>query len=162
MYHELLLSDGEMLSEINTAFPGVVTGGVLDRKALGAVVFSDENALLALNRITHKYVGREVDRLLENWAMAGGELAAIDAIELFGGNLAQRCKATFAVLADREKRIGRIMARDGITRDYAELRVDAQKPDSYFEEKCDYILKNNSTEEEFREKCRSKFLEVID
>ena len=88
--------------------------------------------------------------------------AAIDAIELFGGGLAGRCKATFAVLADREKRIGRIMARDGITRDYAELRVDAQKPDSYFEEKCDYILKNNSTEEEFREKCRSKFLEVID
>ena len=26
---------------------------------------------------------------------------------------------------------------------------------------CDYILKNNSTEEEFREKCRSKFLEVL-
>ena len=162
VYHELLLSDGEMLSEINTAFPGVVTGGVLDRKALGAVVFSDAEALSRLNGITHKYVGLEIDRLLENWAVAGGKLAAIDAIELFGGNLAVRCKATFAVLADREKRIGRIMARDGITRDYAELRVDAQKPDSYFEEKCDYILKNNSTEEEFREKCRSKFLEVID
>ena len=66
------------------------------------------------------------------------------------------------MLADRDKRIERIMARDGITREYAALRVDAQKPDSYFEEKCDYILKNNSTEEEFREKCRSKFLEVID
>ena len=77
-------------------------------------------------------------------------------------SVARRCKATFAVLADRDKRIERIMARDGITREYAALRVDAQKPDSYFEEKCDYILKNNSTEEEFREKCRSKFLEVID
>ena len=54
------------------------------------------------------------------------------------------------------------MARDSIPRDYAALRVDAQKPDSYFEEKCDHILKNNSTEQAFREKCRSKFLEVID
>ncbi len=162
VYHELLLSDGEMLSEINTAFPGVVTGGVLDRKALGAVVFSDTEALARLNGITHSYVGREIDRLLESWALSGGRLAAIDAIELFGGTLAGRCKATFAVLADRDKRIERIMARDGITREYAALRVDAQKPDSYFEEKCDYILKNNSTEEEFREKCRSKFLEVID
>ena len=107
-------------------------------------------------------MGLEVDRLLENWAMSVGRLAAIDAIELFGGNLAGRCKATFAVLADRDKRIERIMTRDGISREYAALRVDAQKPDSYFEEKCDYILKNNSTEEEFREKCRSKFLEVID
>ena len=162
VYHGLLIENKEMLAEIDSAFPGVVTGGVLDRKALGAVVFSDTEALARLNGITHSYVGREIDRLLESWALSGGRLAAIDAIELFGGNLARRCKATFAVLADRDKRIERIMARDGITREYAELRVDAQKPDSYFEEKCDYILKNNSTEEEFREKCRSKFLEVID
>ena len=162
VYHGLLIENKEMLAEIDSAFPGVVTGGVLDRKALGAVVFSDTEALARLNSITHSYVGREIDRLLESWAMSGGRLAAIDAIELFGGNLARRCKATFAVLADRDKRIERIMARDGITREYAALRVDAQKPDSYFEEKCDYILKNNSTEEEFREKCRSKFLEVID
>ncbi len=162
VYHGLLIENKEMLAEIDSAFPGVVTGGVLDRKALGAVVFSDTEALARLNGITHRYVGREIDRLLASWAMSGGRLAAIDAIELFGGNLARRCKATFAVLADRDKRIERIMARDGITREYAALRVDAQKPDSYFEEKCDYILKNNSTEEEFREKCRSKFLEVID
>lgn len=162
VYHGLLIENKEMLAEIDSAFPGVVTGGVLDRKALGAVVFSDAEALARLNGITHSYVGREIDRLLESWAMSGGRLAAIDAIELFGGNLARRCKATFAVLADRDKRIERIMARDGIPREYAALRVDAQKPDSYFEEKCDYILKNNSTEEEFREKCRSKFLEVID
>ena len=162
VYHGLLMENKEMLAEIDSAFPGVVTGGVLDRKALGAVVFSDTEALARLNGITHSYVGREIDRLLESWALSGGRLAAIDAIELFGGNLARRCKATFAVLADRDKRIERIMARDGITREYAALRVDAQKPDSYFEEKCDYILKNNSTEEEFREKCRSKFLEVID
>ena len=162
VYHGLLIENKEMLAEIDSAFPGVVIDGVLDRKALGAVVFSDTEALARLNGITHSYVGREIDRLLESWALSGGRLAAIDAIELFGGNLARRCKATFAVLADRDKRIERIMARDGITREYAALRVDAQKPDSYFEEKCDYILKNNSTEEEFREKCRSKFLEVID
>lgn len=162
VYHGLLIENKEMLAEIDSAFPGVVTGGVLDRKALGAVVFSNTEALARLNGITHSYVGREIDRLLESWALSGGRLAAIDAIELFGGNLARRCKATFAVLADRDKRIERIMARDGISREYAALRVDAQKPDSYFEEKCDYILKNNSTEEEFREKCRSKFLEVID
>ena len=162
VYHGLLMENKEMLAEIDSAFPGVVIDGVLDRKALGAVVFSDTEALARLNGITHSYVGREIDRLLESWALSGGRLAAIDAIELFGGNLARRCKATFAVLADRDKRIERIMARDGITREYAALRVDAQKPDSYFEEKCDYILKNNSTEEEFREKCRSKFLEVID
>ena len=162
VYHQMLRTDAELLREIDEAFPGVVTGGVLDRKALGAVVFHDKAALAELNRITHGHIGREIDRRLANWAMAGGKLAAIDAIELFGGGLARRCKATFGVLADREKRIGRIMARDGISREYAELRVDAQKSDAYFIEKCDTILYNNSTEAEFAETCKRIFLEVID
>ncbi len=162
VYHRMLLSDTEMLREIDEAFPGVVTDGVLNRKALGAVVFNDAAALKMLNRITHGHIGREIDRLLADWAMSGGKLAAIDAIELFGGDFDKRCKATFGVLADREKRIERIMARDGISREYAVLRVDAQKSDDYFAEKCDIILKNNSTETEFREKCKKIFLEVID
>lgn len=162
VYHQLLLSNGEMLAEIDGAFPGTVTGGVLDRKALGAVVFKNAGALLELNRITHRYVSVEIDRMLETWAMAGGRLAAVDAIGLFDSGLDKRCKATFGVLADREKRTSRIMARDGISREYAALRIDAQKPDSYYIERCDHILYNNSTEAEFMEECKRIFLEVMD
>lgn len=161
VYHRMLEHDADMVGEINEAFPGVITEGVLDRKALGAVVFNDAAALLELNRITHRHIGLEIDRMLKSWAMNGGRLAAIDAIELFGSGLDRRCKATFGVLADREKRVERIMARDSISREYASMRVDAQKPDTYYEEKCDYILKNNSTEANFREQCKSIFMEVI-
>ena len=161
VYHQMLRTDAELLREIDEAFPGVVTGGVLDRKALGAVVFHDKAALAELNRITHGHIGREIDRRLANWAMAGGKLAAIDAIELFGGGLARRCKATFGVLADREKRIGRIMARDGISREYALLRIQAQRPDSYFEGLCDHILRNDGSPEEFEMECKKLFKEIL-
>lgn len=149
LYHRLLESDEPMIAELKANFPGAVVDGVLDRKALGRIVFSDSDALLRLNAITHRYVNLALAELLRQHAMAGGSLAAIDAIELISSGVSKKCTATIAVTADRALRIQRIMARDGISREYAELRVDAQKPDSYFAENCDYVIKNNSDHVEF-------------
>lgn len=149
VYHELLINSEEMLGEIRSHFPGSFVNDTFDRKALGAIVFSDENALKTLNAITHKYVGMEVKRLLRDHAMAGGNMAVIDAIELISSGLANLCDFTVGVTASEETRISRIMARDNISREYAQMRVSAQKPMSYFEENCDYTIANDSSKEEF-------------
>ena len=47
------------------------------------------------------------------------------------------------------------MLREGISREYAESRIDAQRPDEYYREHCDYVLENDGGVEEFAEKCRS-------
>ena len=161
IYHKLLESSPELLEEIDSAFPGVVTEGVLRRKALGAIVFNDPEALKKLNSISHRYVDAEVERRLRAFALEGGRIAAIDAIELFAGGQAKRCDHTLAVLADREKRIERIVARDGISREYAAMRIDAQHPDSYFQERCGYILRNDGSAEEFHEACMKLFKEIL-
>lgn len=161
LYHELLESSAELINEIDKYFPGAVTDGVLDRKALGAVVFTDEEALRDLNIITHKYIHLELRRRLREWAMQGGTLAAVDAIELFSSGIAKRCCATVGVTADREVRLRRIQQRDGISLEYAMMRVNAQRPNEYFEERCDYILQNNGTREEFSDCCLNLFLEVL-
>ena len=80
---------------------------------------------------------------------------------LFAGGQAKRCDHTLAVLADREKRIERIVARDGISREYAAMRIDAQHPDSYFQERCGYILRNDGSAEEFHEACMKLFKEIL-
>ena len=64
IYHELLTRDASLLAAIEERFPGTVEDGVLQRKKLGNLVFSDKNALLDLNRITHAAVKREVLRRL--------------------------------------------------------------------------------------------------
>lgn len=161
LYHELLESSTELINEIDKYFPGAVTDGVLDRKALGAVVFTDEEALRDLNIITHRYIHLELRRRLREWAMQGGTLAAVDAIELFSSGIAKRCCATVGVIADREVRLRRIQQRDGISLEYAMMRVNAQRPNEYFEEHCDYILQNNGTREEFSDCCLNLFLEVL-
>lgn len=161
IYHRLLETNPELLEEIDTAFPGVVREGVLQRKALGAMVFNDPKALEKLNSISHRYVDLEIERRLRAFAMEGGRIAAIDAIELFAGGQAKRCTYTVAVLADREKRIERIMARDGISREYAQLRIEAQHPDSYFEQLCDHILRNDGKVEDFKKDCMKLFKEIL-
>jgi L-threonylcarbamoyladenylate synthase len=161
VYHNLLLNNEEMLSEIDDNFQNVIIDGALDRKALGAIVFNDDQELAILNSITHKYVDIELQRRLEDFAMSGGTLAAIDAIELFAGNQAKRCKKTVGILAKPEIRAQRIMSRDGISYEYAMLRIQAQHPDSYFENLCDYILRNDESSEEFKLKCSKLFEEIV-
>ena len=149
IYHELLQTDAALLEAIGSRFPGTVEAGVLQRKKLGAIVFSDPEALMDLNAITHKAVKREVVRRLET----AGPLAAIDAIALFEGALAPLCDITVAVRAPEEARIARLTARDGITREYALSRIRAQKDESFFRARCGYVLENTGTQEEFRCKC---------
>ena len=84
-------------------------------------------------------------------------LAAIDAIGLIEGGIAGLCDCTVAITAPEEARIRRIMARDGICREYALSRIRAQKPDSWFAENCDYVLENSASQEDFQKKCIAFF-----
>ena len=161
VYHELL-SDTEMLGEIGARFDGVVSDGALDRKALGAIVFNDASALRDLNAITHKYVDREIFKVIRELEAAGGSpVVALDAIALIESGLYKSCDHMTAVIAPKEKRIARIMTRDGIDYDYASSRVAAQKPDDFYENACDETLLNDGGEAEFFELCTAHFKKVI-
>ena len=149
IYHELLQKDVSLLNAIETRFPGTVENGRLQRKQLGAIVFADRQALLDLNAITHVAVKAEVlSRLEEKPA-----LAAIDAIALFEGGLAELCGTTVAITAPTEDRVHRLMARDNISEEYARSRIAAQHDESWFRERCDCILENTGTQIQFFEKC---------
>lgn len=149
IYHDLLTRDTDLLTAIGTRFPGTVENGALQRKKLGSIVFADEQALLDLNAITHSAIKAEVLRRLE----AKPTLAAIDAIALFEGGLAQLCDVTVAVTAPEADRVQRLMLRDSISEDYARKRIAAQHDEDWFRQRCDYILENNSTRKQFHNKC---------
>ena len=162
VYHGLTVNSREMLNEIDARFPGVIVDGVLQRKELGKIVFDDFDALSDLNVITHRYVGNEVRRLIDDWASKGGKLTAIDAIALNESGLGRMCDFTVAVIAPPEVRAKRIMAREGIDYDYAMLRIKAQKDNAYFIEENTYSLVNDyETKEEFKNNCREFFMEKV-
>ena len=49
--HKMLNRGGCAVSTVNQAFPGVALDGIIDRKALGDLVFSDKKALTTLESI---------------------------------------------------------------------------------------------------------------
>jgi dephospho-CoA kinase len=126
-----------------------VENGVLQRKKLGALVFADPEKLKKLSSITGPVICAEVRRLAE----AAEGLAAIDAIGLFEGGLDKLCHTTVAVTAPTEARIARLMQRDGITEEYAKIRIAAQKDNAHYAALCAHTLENASTQAEFESKC---------
>ena len=161
VYHALLQTDAELLAEIEARFPGVVENGKLARKRLGAIVFQDASALADLNAITHRHISAALQKRLTDFARSGGRAAVIDAVALIESGLGKLCTTIIGVTAPREARIRRIMAREGISEDYAAARVDAQQSDEWYAEHCDQILDNSGTLADFEAKCRMLSMEVI-
>ena len=161
VYHELLETNAELLSEIEARFPGVVENGILARKRLGAIVFQDAAALRDLNAITHRFISEAVQTRLTDFARSGGRAAVIDAVALIESGIGDLCDTVIGVTAPRQARIRRIMAREGISESYAAARVDAQKSDEWYAEHCDQILDNSGTLAAFEAQCRMLSMEVI-
>ena len=165
VYHDLLVRSEPMRSELRARFgAGVFSAdGSLDRKALGAVVFDDPQALADLNAITHKYVGLAVDEFIEQARREKARAVAVDAIALIESGIVDRCHCTVAVTAPDEVRVRRIMAREGISEEYARLRVHAQKKEDWFRANCTYVLVNDCADAgTFRVKARALFQQIIE
>ena len=149
VYHDLLERDNALQRNLERAFgPLRDEQGVIDRKKLGTIVFGDSEKLKQLNTIAQTATVRRTRELLEGYRAGGRALAAIDAIALLESPLAKLCDVTLAVIAPAEIRVKRIMAREGISEEYAWLRVKAQKSDEYFVKGCDRALVNDCAQAE--------------
>lgn len=163
VYHELTATSQDLRRELTDRFGPVYDGAVLDRKKLGAVVFQDEAALADLNAITHKYIARATQARIAQAKAAGAPAVGVDAIALLESPLAAYCDCTLAITAPEELRVKRIMAREGISEDYARMRVGAQKPSAWFQEHCDYTLESTEadTPETFAQRARALFQQIL-
>lgn len=159
IYHDMLRSDDGLRRAITDAFGRVFTAdGQLDRQKLGTLVFGDPQQLERLNTIIYAHLPRELERRM---AASPAPIIGIDAINLVESGLSKLCDRTLAVLAPVEDRIRRIMARDGISDEYARLRVAAQKDDAFYRTHCTDILENTSPAPEAFQKTASLFFQRL-
>ena len=165
VYHQLLEESAPMREALTARFGASILddGGKIDRKRLGNLVFGDPAALADLNAITHRFVEEEIARLEAQAAREGRPAVAIDAIALIESGVADRCDAVVGVLAPRELRVRRIMAREGIPEDYARRRVEAQREDEFYRTSCGYLLENNGEGDEaaFADRARTLFAQLL-
>jgi len=137
---------GECLRELVENFSSIILNdnGELDRKKLAEIAFSSKENHELLNKITHKHILEECKRILLDIEKNGAESVIIDAPMLFESGFDKNCDVIISVTADLEKRIERIIKRDNITPEQAELRIKNQKSDEFFIKNSDYVIDNNS------------------
>ena len=122
--------------------------GMLDRKALGSIVFNDTKKLKKLNEISHAFILSHVRNTIKEAEKSNYVGVVVDAPLLYESGFDKECDTVVAVLSERENRIARIISRDSITREAAIKRIDTQISDSQLSEMADHIITNNEGLEE--------------
>jgi dephospho-CoA kinase len=164
--HELQAKGMPMVDELAREFgPGILTSdGALDRKALGAIVFSDEAARRRLNDIVHPQVGAEFARRLAAAIASNAPLVVLDIPLLFEGResgrgsaAARSVETTVVVWVPEDVQIERQMKRDGCARAEAEQRVRAQLPLDRKRALADHVIDNSGSRAETERQVRALY-----
>lgn len=165
LYYEMLDPGQALYSAIGAAFGGEVftETGALDRQKLGNRVFGAPEELEKLNGIIFEHLGAELDRRIEEQQILDVRCVAVDGINMIQARRAGRfhCDCMVGVVAPEELRLQRIMARDGISAEYAQKRIDAQKPNSFYLDNCDVILENTYENQQLFEESVQVFFEDL-
>lgn len=116
--------------------------GSLNRKLLASRAFKDRESTAKLNAITHPIIKAEFEKELRKAEAEGFSFAVIDAAALLESSCKDLCEKIIVVTAPEEIRLSRILLRDGITKEQALIRINAQFPDEYYNEKADILIRN--------------------
>jgi dephospho-CoA kinase len=138
---EVVAPGSEGLRAIAARWPQAIgADGALDRPALAAIVFDDEDARRQLNAITHPRVRA---RAAQREADAPEGIVVHVIPLLFEGEYWRTCDRTVVVIAPREARIARVLARDAAERSGVERRMGAQIDPELARRRADYVVEND-------------------
>ena len=136
--HALTRLGGRAVPAIAGAFPGTVTKGVLDRKALGARVFADTSQLQRLEAILHPLVRASQRRFIA--ANRRKKLVVLDIPLLFEKGNERRCHAVLVVTASKAIQRQRVMRRPGMTAAKMANILAHQMPDREKRRRADFVV----------------------
>ncbi len=150
--------DGDLLArEVLVLYPEILTylqdtygdlifqEGQLDRRALGRIIFQDEDKKRAyLDVIMPKIVEEARKRLKE----AKGSFVVLDAALLFEEGLEKDVDITVTVFVPYEVQLERLLKRDGLTVSEAVSRIRSQMPLAEKKRRADHVVDNSGSREE--------------
>ena len=116
---------GTALPAIREAFGDeVFSGDELNRPALSAIVFADDEKRALLNAITHPIILSECKRMLD--AIPGPAIYSVPL--LFECGLEKECDEVWCAYIPQKEQIRRLRERDGITHKKALEKIHSQMP----------------------------------
>jgi dephospho-CoA kinase len=153
----------EGLGAVVKAFGVEVTqpDGTLDRARLGAIVFADEEKRLLLNSILHPFIIRAQDERLRAWeAEDAGGIAVVDAALMIESGGYSRFDYLIVVHCRPEIQLERLMARNSISREEAQMRIAAQMPQEEKMLYADFLIDTSEGFDDTRRKTEEVYRQL--
>ena len=146
--HRLQGPQGELVEEIEAAFPGTTGGQGVERGALAERVLDDPHALRQLEAIVHPAVARAREQFLE--ANAGSPFVLLDIPLLFEKGGWNEVDRIAVVSAPYEVQRERVLARPGMTEEKFANILALQMPDPEKRSRADFVIPTGGSFEETR------------
>ena len=130
-----------LLAELAEAFGAdILEDGVLNRRELARRAFVSPENTARLNALMHPAIEKILfDEIAAHPDCRG---AVVDAAALIESGIDKKCDFVAVVMAPKDVRLRRIMARDGISEADALLRMNAQKDDAFYLDAADVVIQN--------------------
>ncbi|HLN61191.1 MAG TPA: dephospho-CoA kinase [Symbiobacteriaceae bacterium] len=148
LVHELQAPGAPVTLAIGREFgPEVLRpDGALDRAALGKIVFADPERRKALEAIVHPAVRGRMWAEVERYRVEGRPATVLDVPLLIEGGIYRTVDRVWLVYVDRATQKARLMARDGLRPEQADLRIAAQLSLDEKRAYADLVFDNQGTE----------------
>ena len=153
---EVVQSEAVSLSEVFG--PEILTeDGIVDRKALGRIVFQNPEALETLNRMVHpatvQRIADDIEKIRKRKtnqdssdSFKGSQIVVVEAIELLRSGLKDIVDTIWVVYADPKIRQLRMMNERNISEQDAADRISSQWDDETYRAHADQIIKSTGSD----------------
>ncbi len=155
--HKLYLAGKPIAVKLAEAFgPRVVApDGSVDRKALGAIVFQDAEAMRRLEVIVHPAVSEALANELASVSPSG--IVVIDAVKLLEGGSGKFCQSKWMVVCSEEQEFARLVARNQFSAEEAWARIHAQASVADRLPLVDEVIDNSGSLEDTRKQVAAAY-----
>ena len=138
LVHELYA--GDAVAAIEAAFPGVATGGRVDRQKLSQRLLAEPVKFKILEQIVHPLVQAAEREALHTANASGAAMVVLEVPLLFETGGEKRVDVTVVVSAPPDIQRARVLARPGMTPEKAEAIVKRQLSDAEKRKRSDFVV----------------------
>ena len=130
----------------------------IDREKLADLVFKNPKQRAKLNSVVHPAIMKRIEERLDTIKEKDPEtIVVIDAALLIETGMYKRYDKLVVVYAGKETQLKRLMARDGMSRDEAQRRIDSQLPLREKIKLADFVIRNEGSLKKTKEEVEKVF-----
>ena len=160
--HEAFKTDTELWHAVVSAFGKqiVAPDGAIDREKLGAIVFSNPEALARLNRIMHRRMRDVVKAQLEEYRQQGASVVVLEAPLLLEAGWTSLVDEVWVATAPKATVLKRLREQTGLSESESLARLRSQLPDKERLKHADVVIDTDCSLGELKARVKQLWQEL--